>query len=207
MNYLAHATLAEPSDDARLGSLLGDFRRGLELERFPEDVRYATHEHAALDVHFDALPEVRALRRSFPEHLRRYAGILIDVFVDHALVRGWNVLVAERGGPALGEVTSSLYRGLEQHAALLPPRLTRVAPHMAANDWLGSYGDLRNVERALGGIAARLKRDSPLVEGIEVLRARGPEFDALTADVLPRLMGWLAERRAQDGRTIGTPWH
>lgn len=203
MNYLAHATLAEPSDEARLGSLLGDFRRGLELEQFPGDVRYAVHEHVALDAYFDALPEVRALRRSFPAPLVRYGGILIDVFVDHALVRSWDTLIEARGGPALVEVTSSLYRALERYASLLPPRLARIAPRIAEDNWLGSYGRIENVERALSGIAARMKRPGPIAEGAAVLRARGPEFDALASSVLPQIQEWLDERRAHDGRRIG----
>ena len=38
MNYLAHATLAEPSDEARLGAILGDFARGLDEAALPADV-------------------------------------------------------------------------------------------------------------------------------------------------------------------------
>ena len=201
MNYLAHATLAEPTDDARLGSLLGDFQRGLERERFSADVVYAIGEHIALDVHFDALPRVRELRRSFPDHLVRFAGVLIDVFLDHALVRNWDALIRVHGGPALSDVTSSLYRALDRNAQSLPPRLARIAPRIIESDWLGSYGDIDNIARALEGIASRLKRPTPLVEGIEVLRERGPEFDALAQNTIPELVTWLSDRRVRDGRS------
>lgn len=200
MNYLAHAMLAEPTDEARLGSLLGDFRRGLVLSALPPDAAYAVREHAALDAHFDGLEEVRALRRSFPPHLLRFAGVLIDVFVDHALVLDWEPLVRGAGGPTIEAVTSSVYRGLERHAALLPPRLAAIAPRMERDDWLGSYGDLENIERALHGIAARLKRETRLAEGIDVLRARGPEFRSLAARTIPKVRTWLDTRRRADGR-------
>ena len=202
MNYLAHVTLAEPTDDARLGSLLGDFRRGLEPERFPAATRYALEEHRALDAWFDALDETRTLRRTFPQDLVRFGGILIDVFVDHALVRHWDELVGRPDGLALAGVTESLYRALDTHASALPPRLARIAPRMARDDWLQSYGDLENVERALEGIASRLSRTTPIARGIVVLRERRPEFDAFARDVLPRTRAWLAERRRADGRTM-----
>lgn len=201
MNYLAHAALAEPTDDARLGSLLGDFRRGLVPERFPEATRYAIAEHVALDSYFDRLDAVRACRATFPRHLRRFGGILIDVFLDHALTRLWGELMPE--DRAIEDVTSSLYRGVERHAAHLPPRLARVAPSLVGHDWLGGYGDLGNIERALGGIASRLSRPTPLVDGIEVLRERRPEFDELARETVPQVREWLHARRIADGRRIG----
>ena len=54
MNYLAHAALAEPSDEARLGAILGDFARGLDEAALPADTHYALLEHRALDRWFDA---------------------------------------------------------------------------------------------------------------------------------------------------------
>ena len=44
----------------------------------------------------------------------------------------------------------------------LPERLARVAPHMMANDWLGSYRDFAVLEQVLRGIARRLSRPEEL---------------------------------------------
>lgn len=191
MNYLAHALLAAPTDEARLGSLLGDFRRGLDLERFPDAVVDAVVEHRAVDAWFDALPEVRTERRAFPDGLRRFAGILIDVFVDHFLVRNWTDLAPT----PLDEVTGSLYRALETYRADLPPRLATAAPHIAAQDWLAGYGDRDNVRRALVGIDRRMKRDTPLLTGMEVLASRHRELERLTLEVVPAALRWTRERR------------
>lgn len=191
MNYLAHAALAEPTDEARLGSLLGDFRRGLELERLPQATRHAIEEHQAVDVWFDSHPLVRAERAAFPPHLRRFAGILIDVFADHFLVLHWETL-----GPApLKDVTQSLYRALECYRDVLPPRLVSVAPHMAAHDWLGSYGEETNIEKALAGIARRLSRPTPILEGMDVLRERRAHLQTLVLAVFPEALAWTAQRR------------
>lgn len=201
MNYLAHAALAEPTASARLGSLLGDFGRGLELERFNDTVRFAVLEHRALDAHFDALDGVRALKPLFPEHLSRFSGILIDVFFDYALVNEWDAVRAEGVElPAIGDVTSSLYGALEAEAALLPPRLRRTAPHIVEHDWLGGYGRLENVGRALGGIASRMRRDVPLEEGLDVLRRNEAVFRSAAVALIPELDRWLRARRERLGR-------
>lgn len=196
MNYLAHVAIAEPTSEARLGALLGDFARGLDEESLPEATRRALHEHRAVDVEFDARPEVRRARALFPGELRRYAGILVDVFVDHFLVLEWSELrPAHLVDVELGEVTASLYRALQDHAAALPPRLARVAPSMSRHDWLGSYGDVRNVERALIGIERRLRRPAGLVRGLDVLVSRRDELARLTRDVFPDMARWAARRR------------
>lgn len=196
MNYLAHAALAEPSDEARLGAILGDFARGLDEAALPADTHYALLEHRALDRWFDAREDVRAARAWFPPELRRFAGILIDVFVDHVLAREWSAL-----GPApLAEVSGSLYRSFETYAHLLPPRLAEVGPRMASQDWLGGYGDRGNIGRALAGIERRMRRETGLAAGIAVLDSHAEPLRELTFRAVPEALVWVGERRARDGR-------
>lgn len=193
MNYLAHATLAEDSDEARLGALLGDFSKGLREEQLTETMRSALLEHRAIDSWFDALPEIRAERDHYPPRLKRFAGILTDVFFDHFLVKRWDDLVAV----PLESVTSSLYRALNAYPEALPPRLREVASSMERNDWLGSYGDVRNIERALTGIASRFRREVPLVEGLIVLEARRQELEDLVMEVFPKVERFVRSRRQE----------
>lgn len=192
MNYLAHVTLAEPTDEARLGALMGDFGRGLEVERLPAPMRFALHEHRALDAWFDDHPRVRAERARFPAELRRFAGILLDVFADHVLARRWTELHHR----PLEEVTGSLYRAFDTYADLLPPRLTDVAPRMAAEDWLRGYGDPDNVRRALEGIARRMRRVTPIARGHAELERRHGEIEACVLEVWPEASRWIQARRA-----------
>lgn len=191
MNYLAHVTLAEPEDDARLGALLGDFARGLDEARLPPTMRFALHEHRALDTWFDAHPLVRAERARFPAPLRRFAGILLDVFTDHVLASRWSELHPR----PIGEVTASLYRSFDTHAELLPPRLASIAPRMAAEDWLQGYGEARNVRRALVGISARMRRETPIVDGFAELERRRGEIEECVLRVWPEAERWIERRR------------
>ena len=191
MNYLAHITLAENSDEARLGALLGDFSKGLEPEKLSGAMLFGLHEHRAVDQWFDALPEIRAERLCYPPHLHRFAGILTDVFFDHFLVKRWSELVPM----PLDSITSSLYRALETYPEALPPRLREIASSMANDNWPGSYGDLRNVERALTGIASRFRRATPLLEGLQVLDERSEEVEALVVSTFPKVQAFVQARR------------
>ena len=92
MNHLAHFFLAPADDEARAGTLLGDFARGADLSGYAPRVELGIRLHRRIDSIVDASPQVAALRTLVEPPLRRYAGILLDVFFDHALIRNWQDL-------------------------------------------------------------------------------------------------------------------
>lgn len=81
MNHLAHAFLAPDSPEARVGSILGDFVRGVRVEALPENVRRGVRHHFAVDRFTDRHPEVLASKAVFSRERRRFAGVALD----HAL--------------------------------------------------------------------------------------------------------------------------
>lgn len=168
MNYLAHALLSSHSPDAIVGGMLGDFVKGLVPVHYGPEVRAAILAHRAIDRYTDAHELHRASRALVSAPRRRFAGILVDVFYDHFLVRHWARYSAE----PLSEFTQSVYAALQSRLGSLPERLQRILPYMAGDDWLGSYGDLDSVHAALHGIARRFRRfprAAVLLDGIEEL--------------------------------------
>ena len=194
MNYLAHAWLARDTDDAILGAILGDFVFGQSaLQDWPPAVRAEIVRHRRIDQYTDAHPAVAAARGLFDHAgLRRYAGIVLDVYFDHCLARGW----ARWNGAPLGDFTARIYRVLEDHRDELPPRLHTIAPRMAAHDWLGSYAQRGNVDHAVRGIATRLSRNGDkLVACLDVLRAEEAQVDAAFEAFFPDLVHAAARMR------------
>ena len=194
MNYLAHAWLARHSDDAILGALLGDFVFGQSnLPEWPPAIRAEIVRHRRIDQYTDAHPAVAAARGLFDNAgLRRYAGIVLDVYFDHCLARGW---ARWNDGP-LQDFTARVYRVLEDHRDELPPRLQAIAPRMAAHDWLGSYRERGNVDLAVRGIATRLSRNGDkLVACLDVLRAEEAQVDAAFEAFFPELIHASARMR------------
>ena len=99
-----------------------------------EDRESVTDRHPLVDVSLSRFSLTR----------RRYAGIVLDVFFDHCLARDW-ALYADR---PLELFTSDVYRVLSSERQL-PERLAKIAPHMVANDWLGSYREFEVLEQVL----------------------------------------------------------
>lgn len=185
MNYLAHAWLARHSDDAIFGALLGDFVFGQSgLEDWPAPVRSEIVRHRRIDRYTDDHPAVVAMRTRFGG-LRRYAGIVLDVYFDHCLAQGW-----DRWNHApLGAFTARIYRILEARRTELPGRLAALAPRMAAHDWLGSYARRESVDAAVRGISTRLSRNGDrLLACLDVLRADEDAAQATFETFFPELV-------------------
>ena len=192
MNYLAHAWLARQSDDAILGALLGDFVLGQSaLQDWPAPVRIEIVRHRHIDRYTDTHPAVTAARMRFGD-LRRYAGIVLDVYFDHCLAREWS----RWSDVPLDDFNARVYRVLQEHRDILPPRLQAIAPHMAEHDWLGSYRQRSSVDRAVRGIATRLSRNGErLVACLDVLRENEADIDATFETFFPDLITAAAQMR------------
>lgn len=207
MNYLAHAWLARHSDDAILGALLGDFVFGQSiLQDWRPSVRVEIVRHRRIDRYTDDHPAVVEARALFGG-LRRYAGIVLDVYFDYCLARGWSRWnrIPPESGP-LDDFTARVYRVLREHRDELPPRLQAIAPRMAAHDWLGSYRDRGNVDGAVRGISTRLSRNGDkLVACLEVLRANEGAIDRAFEAFFPDLVGFAG--RMQAGEESGPHPH
>ena len=179
-----------------LGSLAADFVRGAIDPALPAGVRAGIALHRAVDRWTDAHPEVVQARARFDPPLRRYAGILLDVWFDHLLARDF---------PAWSEVPLEAFsNGLrdEMHAAgaLLPDGLKRFLAYMDRHDLPAGYARIERVEGAFAGISQRLSRANPVADGVPVLVAHAGALDDAFARFFPDLRafaaGWVAERDA-----------
>ena len=190
MNYLAHLHLGGSDPHRLLGSLYGDFVKGTLAGRFPPAMEASIQLHRHIDSFTDSHPQVLTALARFPAARRRYAGIILDVFFDHCLARHWG----EYAEQPLDEFTRRFYRILMAQPAL-PGRLAIIAPHMAADDWLGAYRDFSILDQVLKGIARRLSRPEGLEGAMKELETL---YEPLMADFrafYPQLQAFAAAHR------------
>lgn len=188
MNYLAHLYLSPPDEDAWLGSLLGDFVKGAIGDRFAPPVAQAIRQHRRLDTFTDAHAAVQRSKARVSSTRRRYAGIMIDMFYDHFLARGW----AEFHDEPLAAFAARVYALLERRHAELPEKMQFVAQRMAARDWLGSYASATTIHGALDGISTRLRHANRLAGAGEELLADYAGFEADFRAFLPEAKAFAA---------------
>ncbi len=166
MNFLAHLYLAGENEDYVVGQMLADFLERGWQERVSPGVLRGIRLHQQADLFTDQHELFRRSRERLPQHLRRYAGIVVDIFYDHLLANHW----ARFHDAPLDQFAQSRYRILEGRTEEMTDRMRAVLPILVERDWLTSYRSVEGVERALVGVSRRLKRANPIAEAGAALR-------------------------------------
>ena len=200
MNFLAHLYLAGNDEALRLGALLGDFVRGTAaLEDYDVPLQRGIRLHRHIDSFTDALPEVIELRKSFQPPFRRYAGIIIDLGLDHELAKRWN----SRSTVTLETFDRGVRALLERHRKLVLPGLARFMAYADRRGLFAAYADEAEMLFSLRGIGTRLKRPNPLHRCDEIWDETGPRisdaFDGVFDAVQSEVDGWVKSRSTTTG--------
>ena len=183
MNHLVHFLLCPSDDEARAGTLIADFSRGADLSGFTPGVELGIRLHRRIDMLVDSSPEVTALKPLVRAPLRRYAGILFDVFFDYALMREWHVFHAS----ARSQFNADIYASLARTEAHMPEPVRSASARMRAYDALSSCATHEGCARTLARIATRLKRPVDLAASIETLIDNEARIIDTLSRVLPAL--------------------
>lgn len=173
MNHLAHVFLAPDSPEARVGSILGDFARGLEVSALPGLVQLGVRHHRAVDSYTDRHPEVLASKAVFSLERRRFAGVALDILYDHYLLRHW-----QRFSHTDRDIfIDQIYTELQCYEHLMPTKMVRVTRRMVEHDWFGAYRDLTSIGYALDRVAGRIRFANRFTGMIEEIRANDQELE------------------------------
>lgn len=189
MNHLAHLFLAPDSPEARVGSLMGDFTRGLDLKALPPSVRLGVRHHLAVDSYTDKHPDVLASKRLFSPQRRRFAGVALDILYDHFLLRHWSQFTDADQHAFINTV----YRELQTNENLMTPDMCKTTRHLVVYDWFGSYRDLENIGYALDRVAARIRFPNAFAGIIEEIRPLHSELEAHFLSFFPDLQDFAGE--------------
>ncbi len=192
MNHLAHALLAGDDPGMVFGGLLADFMRGAPDPALPPAVRAGIRLHRRIDRYTDAHPVVAAARSRFPPPLRRYAGILLDVWFDHCLARDF----AHWSAIPLAGFSTRVQEILAAHTVSMPPRMRDFARYMQARDLPAAYADRGEIAATLTGLSGRLRHANPLATALPVLVADDAALTRHFRDFFPALIDTAATLRA-----------
>lgn len=183
MNYLAHLSLAQPTVPSKVGNVLGDFMRGVDVAELSASLRRGLDNHRLVDHFTDHHPWVISQRRTFSPSRRRFAGVALDVLFDHFLWQHWALFY---GGPR-AQAIADHYRQLEQGLPLMHGPMQQRVERLIAFDLLNQYGDLSKVGEALDVIAGRIRFANPFGGIIEEIEPRYRELEDGFLDFYPEL--------------------
>ncbi|MDA0205309.1 MAG: acyl carrier protein phosphodiesterase [Acidobacteria bacterium] len=188
MNFLAHLYLAGENEDYIVGQVLADFLERGWQQRVSDGVLRGIRLHQQADLFTDQHECFRRSRARLPQHLRRYAGIVVDIFYDHLLATHWGRF---HDAP-LDRFAQSRYRILQGRTEEMTDRMRLVLPSMVEHDWLTSYRKVEGMERALAGVSRRLKRANPIAEAGAALSNDQEGFERDFLEFFPDLAAHIS---------------
>lgn len=164
MNYFAHLVLSQPTIESTVGNLLGDFAKGVDRNQLDSAVTCGLDNHRAVDRFTDAQESIRELKRLFSPQRRRFAGIALDVYFDHLLMKHWQVFDSR----PLQTIIDDFYLRMTRGRDLMPStNMRNTTQRMVEYDWFGSYRDIDSIAQALDRIAGRLRFENRFNNSIE----------------------------------------
>ena len=190
MNHFAHCVLAQPNTDSIVGNLLGDFARGVDLASLTHTVRAGLENHRAVDRFTDSHPLVKHMKQQFSRERRRFAGIALDMYFDHLLIRHWQDLE-----PCdLGLTIQQIYGHLQTGYHLMPNEsMQRVTTSIVEHDWFGTYQHLEGITHAMNRVAARVRFPNAFDNAIEDLQENHALIEAGFLEFYPELKNHVNE--------------
>ena len=167
------------------GGLEGDYYKGPLGSDLPAPIAQGVRLHRAIDAYTDSHPLVVQLRRDFPGHLRRYAGILIDLSFDHYLSKHWHLY----SDLPLEQFNAGIYRALTSQEQALSAGSRRMLARMLEHDILGRYRDWETVPASAARIGQRFRRGNPLTD-------TGADLDPVRDQLEQAFLGFYPQLQA-----------
>ncbi|GHD50628.1 Acyl carrier protein phosphodiesterase [Marinobacter persicus] len=189
MNHLAHLFLAPDSPEARIGSVLGDFVRGVDLSTYPGEVVRGVHHHRAVDSFTDSHPAVLDSKGLFSKRRRRFAGVALDILYDHFLLRHWSRFSEKNRDTFIQQV----YGEFADYEHLMSATMVQTTRRMVAHDWFGAYQSLDNIGHALDRVASRIRFANRFDGIIEEIYQHEEELEARFLNFFPELHTFAGE--------------
>ncbi len=186
MNFLAHFHLAWPDDGLIAGALEGDYFKGPLRGELPVHIEQGVKLHRAIDAYTDSHPIVASLRAQFPEHLRRYAGIIIDISFDHYLTTYW----AQFDSQSLQDFNHSIYHSLSKQEALLSTSSRTMIKRLKDYDILNAYHAWDAVPATASRVGERFKRGNPLHAVHDAIAPLRPQLKLAFLAFYPQLQNF-----------------
>ena len=180
-----------------MGNFLGDFVKGLPSS-FPDEYGAELVDgilmHRAVDVFTDAHPVFLRAKSLLAPERRRFAGILVDIFLDHFLSLEWDTLMKK----GREEFISDFYSELSSfRIPSIVDGFPEICERMAQQDWLGSYATLDGIELTIRRVVSRSARLAPMIGAREDFERNFDAFrecfDEFFPDVKQFTENWKSE--------------
>jgi len=185
LNYLAHLHIADHCQSSLLGNLLGDFVRGNPESQYPAYISQGVRLHRFVDSFTDSHPLVLESKSLFPQGVRRFSGIALDMFWDHCLAKRWGEFHSVELSHFCHLAQNEIQIQVNQ---TLPDSFIRTSSAMWNGGWLESYQQLENIEFALNRMSQRRPTMGVLAECFPYLEKNYRDLNEVFTCFYPEIL-------------------
>ncbi|WP_334031121.1 acyl carrier protein phosphodiesterase [Alteromonas sp. P256] len=194
MNYLAHLFLAKPTADSQFGNLLGDFRRGVDVIAFSQDVQRGLENHYVVDKFTDQHDLVKEAKTLFHQSRRRYAPVAIDIYFDHLLIKHWSRF----SGQPFSSFCSQRFELLETRLPQMPRTMQHSVGHMITHNWFDDYAREEGIAKAISVVAKRIRFKNDFHKSVDDIASNKAKLESLFLSFLPELIEHVNEKAIEN---------
>lgn len=180
MNFLGHLFLSDNDTQLMLNNLFGDFAKGKDLSRFPEQVQNGIRLHRQIDNYIDHHPDVLNLVHILQPQLPKVAAIAVDLFFDHLLAKNWNTYHYM----PLNQYLNNFYENCKPEITVYGAEFVHFVEKLIQYNWISYYPEIEGLEKASRGVASRLSFSTKLPEA----RAVFEQHELLISQVFEKYM-------------------
>ena len=189
MNFLAHIYLSGDEEEIIVGNFMGDYVKGRDYLRYPENIMKGLLIHRKIDYFTDCHPVTRKSKHHIDKKYGKYAGIIIDIFYDFFLINDWELY----SNIPLNPFVNNTFHLLKRNYDLFPQGIKNWFPNFIRNNWLMAYSTAEGIEMVLNRMSSRTSLPDYTDYAIDVLRRDHDELRSEFNEFFPSLRRYMFE--------------
>ncbi len=189
MNYLAHIYLSGDSEEMIIGNFIGDYVKGQQFLNYPSEVSKGIILHRKIDTYTDSHPYIGECILKLRPVYGKYAGIVVDIFLDHFLALNWGIYSQEE----LSTFTNRFHALLWSNFFQLPSQVKVMVPFLIRSKRLESYATIDGVDKTLVVMAKHTSLPAMADLGIDVLKQEYEFFNNAFNRFFPELINYVEQ--------------
>ena len=193
MNYLAHIFLAQPTVESVCGNLMGDFMKGVDINKLPLPIVRGIQNHRLVDRFTDAHPSVKALKKVLSQERRRFSGVISDIIFDHLLIQHWS----DYSDMDVETFIEQAYQRISSGRHYMNPRMDWALELMIKENWLQSYARLDGVEAIIQRISKRIRFENCLSGAMDEVEAQMDHYSDAFQRLFPELVQHISNEHIE----------
>ena len=190
MNYLSHIYLSGESEEIILGNFIGDYVKGQQFLNYPDNVAKGIVLHRHIDSFTDSHPVIIECIVKLRPAFGKYAGIVIDIFLDHFLAVNWRSYSFEK----LSAFTKRFHAVILANFFQLPSLVKLFVPFLIQHKRLQSYESFEGVEKTLRIMARHTSLPAETEFALQILEEEYLFFNDAFNTFFPQIIDFIEQK-------------